>query len=104
MSLCKQEHRCPVCGHRLLRSAMSSLDFYLPYHFTYQAEDCAGMPNTNISMKKRPTIKVGLFFMTVARPALFRAELHLYRAPLRLAPYGKENDSIESQAKFHPAI
>lgn len=33
--------------HRRLRSAMHSLDFYLPYLFTYQAESCAGMPNTN---------------------------------------------------------
>ena len=33
--------------HRRLRSAMHSIDFYLPYLFTYQREDCQGMPNTN---------------------------------------------------------
>ena len=33
--------------HRRLRAAMNSLDFYLPYLFTYQREDCKGMPNTN---------------------------------------------------------
>ena len=33
--------------HRRLRSAMHSLDFYMPYLFTYQREDCRGMPNTN---------------------------------------------------------
>ena len=33
--------------HRRLRSAMSSLGFYLPYLFTYQEEGCLGMPNTN---------------------------------------------------------
>lgn len=33
--------------HRRLRSAMRSIDFYLPYLFTYQEEGCAGMPNTN---------------------------------------------------------
>ena len=33
--------------HRRLRAAMNSLDFYLPYLFTYQQEDCKGMPNTN---------------------------------------------------------
>ncbi len=33
--------------HRRLRSAMHSIDFYLPYLFTYQREDCKGMPNTN---------------------------------------------------------
>ena len=33
--------------HQRLRSAMNSLDFYLPYLFTYQREDCKGMPNTN---------------------------------------------------------
>jgi hypothetical protein len=33
--------------HRRLRAAMNSLDFYLPYLFTYQQEDCEGMPNTN---------------------------------------------------------
>ena len=26
---------------------MHSLDFYLPYLFTCQDEDCVGMPNTN---------------------------------------------------------
>jgi hypothetical protein len=33
--------------HQRLRSAMRSLDFYMPYLFTYQREDCKGMPNTN---------------------------------------------------------
>lgn len=33
--------------HRRLRSAMNSLNFYLPYLFTYQREECMGMPNTN---------------------------------------------------------
>jgi len=33
--------------HRRLRAAMHSLDFYMPYLFTYQQEDCKGMPNTN---------------------------------------------------------
>ena len=33
--------------HQCLRSAMHSLDFYMPYLFTYQREDCKGMPNTN---------------------------------------------------------
>ena len=30
-----------------LRGAMFSLDYYLPYLFTYQLTECAGMPNTN---------------------------------------------------------
>ena len=33
--------------HRRLRAAMNSLNFYLPYLFTYQRENCKGMPNTN---------------------------------------------------------
>lgn len=33
--------------HRRLRSAMRSVDFYLPYLFTYQLPECKGMPNTN---------------------------------------------------------
>lgn len=33
--------------HRNLRAAMHSLDFYLPYLFTYQEPECEGMPNTN---------------------------------------------------------
>ena len=33
--------------HQRLRSVMHSLDFYMPYLFTYQREDCKGMPNTN---------------------------------------------------------
>lgn len=31
--------------HRRLRAAMNSLNFYLPYLFTYQQADCKGMPN-----------------------------------------------------------
>ena len=33
--------------HQRLRAAMNSQNFYLPYLFTYQREDCKGMPNTN---------------------------------------------------------
>lgn len=33
--------------HRRLRSAMHSIDFYLPFLFTYQDGRCMGMPNTN---------------------------------------------------------
>ncbi len=33
--------------HRRLRSAMHSVDFYLPYLFTFQTPECNGMPNTN---------------------------------------------------------
>ena len=33
--------------HQRLRAAMNSLNFYMPYLFTYQREDCKGMPNTN---------------------------------------------------------
>ena len=33
--------------HRRLRAAMNSLNFYQPFLFTYQREDCKGMPNTN---------------------------------------------------------
>ncbi len=33
--------------HQRLRAAMNSLNFYLPDLFTYQREDCKGMPNTN---------------------------------------------------------
>ena len=33
--------------HRRVRTVMNSIDFYLPYLFTYQRADCVGMPNTN---------------------------------------------------------
>ena len=33
--------------HQRLRASMNSLNFYLPYLFTYQQEMCKGMPNTN---------------------------------------------------------
>ncbi|MCQ2082855.1 MAG: hypothetical protein MJZ11_14510 [Lachnospiraceae bacterium] len=33
--------------HKKLRSAMHSVEFYLPYLFTYQDSMCEGMPNTN---------------------------------------------------------
>lgn len=33
--------------HKRLRSAMHSIETYLPYLFTYQNPECQGMPNTN---------------------------------------------------------
>ena len=33
--------------HQRLRAAMNSLNFFLPYLFTFQHEDCEEMPNTN---------------------------------------------------------
>ena len=33
--------------HKSLRSAMQSVEFYLPYLFTCQLPECQGMPNTN---------------------------------------------------------
>jgi len=33
--------------HQRLRAAMNSLNFYLPFLFTFQRTDCMGMPNTN---------------------------------------------------------
>ncbi len=33
--------------HKKLRTAMFSIDFFLPYLFTYQHTECKGMPNTN---------------------------------------------------------
>ena len=33
--------------HKRLRGAMRSIDFFLPYLFTYQETICDGMPNTN---------------------------------------------------------
>lgn len=36
-----------VSLYRRLKSAVRSIDFYLPYLFTCQEEGCEGMPNTN---------------------------------------------------------
>lgn len=33
--------------HRKLRTAVNSIDFYLPYLYTYQRDELDGMPNTN---------------------------------------------------------
>lgn len=33
--------------HRKLRTAVNSIDFYLPYLYTYQRDELYGMPNTN---------------------------------------------------------
>ncbi len=33
--------------HRRVRTLVHSIDFYLPYLFTFQKHECAGMPNTN---------------------------------------------------------
>lgn len=32
--------------HRKLRTAVNSIEFYLPYLYTYQREEHEGMPNT----------------------------------------------------------
>ena len=72
--------------HRRLRSAMHSIDFYLPYLFTYQLDECAGMPNTNnkiegtfTDLKKNVNIHSGMteenrkrfirgFFLALIKP------------------------------------
>ena len=33
--------------HRKVRTVVRSIDFYLPYLFTFQRPECEGMPNTN---------------------------------------------------------
>lgn len=33
--------------HRKVRTVVHSIDFYLPYLFTFQCPECTGMPNTN---------------------------------------------------------
>lgn len=33
--------------HRRIRTLVNSIDFYMPYLFTYQSPKCVGMPNTN---------------------------------------------------------
>jgi len=33
--------------HKKLRTVVNSIDFYLPYLFTFQKQECEGMPNTN---------------------------------------------------------
>ena len=33
--------------HRRVRTLVHSIDFYLPYLFTFQKPECVGMPNTN---------------------------------------------------------
>lgn len=54
--LCINSQLVPTCRdkdgktcylHRRVRTVMNSIDFYLPYLFTYQRTDCVGMPNTN---------------------------------------------------------
>lgn len=53
--------------HKRLRSAMHSVDFYLPYLFTFQKDGCEGMPNTNnkiegtfTSLKNRLNVHSGM--------------------------------------------
>lgn len=41
--------------HRRLRGAMHSIEFYLPYLFTYELAECEGMPNTNNKIEGRFT-------------------------------------------------
>ena len=33
--------------HRKVRTVVHSIDFYMPYLFSFRRPDCAGMPNTN---------------------------------------------------------
>jgi len=58
--------------HRRLRSAMHSVDFYLPYLFTCQSPECVGMPNTNNKIE-------GIF--TDLKKADERARRHVGREP-----------------------
>lgn len=60
--------------HKRLRSAMHSLDFYMPYLFTFQKENCEGMPNTNnkiegtfTNLKKRLNVNSGMTEMSRKR-------------------------------------
>ena len=60
--------------HKRLRSAMHSLDFYMPYLFTFQKESCEGMPNTNnkiegtfTNLKKRLNVHSGMTEMSRKR-------------------------------------
>lgn len=60
--------------HKRLRSAMHSLDFYMPYLFTFQKENCEGMPNTNnkiegtfTNLKKRLNVHSGMTEMSRKR-------------------------------------
>lgn len=41
--------------HKRLRTVMHSIDFYLPYLFTYQEDICKGMANTNNKIEGRFT-------------------------------------------------
>lgn len=63
-----------VYRHKRLRSAMLSLDFYLPYLFTFQKPECEGMPNTNnkiegifTDLKKKLNIHCGMSKMSRKR-------------------------------------
>ena len=62
--LCINSQLVPTCRdkdgktcylHRRVRTVMNSVDFYLPYLFTYQRTDCVGMPNTNNKIEGRFT-------------------------------------------------
>lgn len=60
--------------HKRLRSAMHSLDFYMPYLFTFQQEGCEGRPNTNnkiegtfTNLKKRLNVHSGMTEMSRKR-------------------------------------
>lgn len=60
--------------HKRLRSAMHSLDFYMPYLFTFQKGSCEGMPNTNnkiegtfTNLKKRLNVNSGMTEMSRKR-------------------------------------
>ncbi|EFA44628.1 hypothetical protein HMPREF0645_0952 [Hallella bergensis DSM 17361] len=53
---------------------MHSLDFYMPYLFTFQQEGCEGMPNTNnkiegtfTNLKKRLNVHSGMTEMSRKR-------------------------------------
>lgn len=60
--------------HKRLRSAIHSLDFYMPYLFAFQKESCEGMPNTNnkiegtfTNLKKRLNVHSGMTEMSRKR-------------------------------------
>ena len=53
--------------HKRLRSAMHSVDFYLPYLFTYQLPECDGMPNTNNKIEPTSVIRKVFFLFSNER-------------------------------------
>ena len=89
--------------HRKIRTLVNSIDFYLPFLFTFQLLECAGMPNTNNKIEGTFTdLKKNLNNHSGLTPEHRRQFIIAYfqeRICGQLTPDNSEKDETESDGR-----